>query len=369
MGLIVHIRKKLKNFNLEVDFETDGTTLGILGASGCGKSMTLKCIAGIMTPDEGYIELNGRVFYDSKRKINLKPQQRNVGYLFQNYALFPNMTVRDNIAIGIKGSRKDKDNQVELMVDNLHLRGLENRYPSQLSGGQQQRVALARILAYKPDVLLLDEPFSALDAYLKEELLIGLNDILKTYQGESILVTHSRDEVYKICNRLAVFHGGNVLEIGQTKQIFKEPKKVQVARLTGCKNLSRARKISENQVEALDFGWTLTVSSPIPERLAFIGVRAHDFIPSNNINTINTFECRVHEITEAPFEWNVLIEAGNTKPIGKKEKTHKLMEDTMPEDKSYIWWMVGKSQMTGDFIRTLPKYLSVEPKNILLLEE
>ena len=169
MSLKVHIHSKLKGFELKVDFETNGKPMGILGASGCGKSMTLKCIAGIMTPDEGYIELRGKVLFDSKNKINLKPQDRKVGYLFQNYALFPNMTVAQNIAVGIRGSKSEKTEVVTKMLHNFHLQGLEKRYPSQLSGGQQQRVALARILAYEPDALLLDEPFSALDAYLKEE--------------------------------------------------------------------------------------------------------------------------------------------------------------------------------------------------------
>lgn len=372
MNLIVHIKKKLKNFNLAVDFETDGTPMGILGASGCGKSMTLKCIAGIMTPDEGYIELNGRVLYDSNRKINMKPQQRNVGYLFQNFALFPNMTVWDNITIGIKGPKKDKSSQVQRMVDYLQLNGLEKRYPTQLSGGQQQRVALARILAYQPDVLLLDEPFSALDAYLKEELQIGLSNILKEYHGESLLVTHSRDEAYKLCQRLAVFHNGQVLEIGETKEVFAQPKKVQVARLTGCKNISRARKISENQVEALDWGLTFTVNTQVTDNLAFIGIRAHDFIPCNNSDRLNTFECKVHAITEEPFEWNVLVDTGNIQTKVNSEKSlyrHDKIVDITSKDQSCIWWKVGKSQVTNDFIRSIPRYLSVDTEKILFLEE
>ena len=166
MSLFVDIRKKLKGFSLNVSFETNGDYLGVLGSSGSGKSMTLKCIAGIETPDEGLIILNGKVLFDSKKKINLKPQERNIGYLFQNYALFPNMTVEKNIGIGLKGSKYEKNRKINEIIEAFHLQGLEKKYPRQLSGGQQQRVALARCIIYKPDVLMLDEPFSALDTYL-----------------------------------------------------------------------------------------------------------------------------------------------------------------------------------------------------------
>ena len=162
--LKVNIQKKLKEFDLDVDFELKKGCLGILGPSGCGKSMTLKSIAGIVDPDKGIVSLTmdeETVYFDSDSKINIKPQKRNVGYLFQNYALFPNMTVEENVAIGL--SKNDDRKIVSEMIKRFHLEGLEKRYPRQLSGGQQQRVALARILAYGPDVILFDEPFSALD--------------------------------------------------------------------------------------------------------------------------------------------------------------------------------------------------------------
>ena len=195
--LKVNIQKKLKEFDLDVDFKLKKGCLGILGPSGCGKSMTLKSIAGIVDPDNGIVSLTmdkETVYFDSDRKINLKPQKRNVGYLFQNYALFPNMTVEENVAIGL--SKNDDEKIVTEMIKRFHLEGLEKRYPRQLSGGQQQRVALARILAYGPDVILLDEPFSALDTYLKEQLRIELVNMLKDSYGFSILVTHDRDEAF-----------------------------------------------------------------------------------------------------------------------------------------------------------------------------
>jgi molybdate transport system ATP-binding protein len=156
MSLIVNITKKLNNFTLNVDFNVEDEIFAILGASGCGKSMTLKCIAGIETPDNGHIEFNKKVLFDSKKSINLLPQKRHIGYLFQNYALFPNMTVRENILFAADGNKAEKNKIVEKNIKRFHLQGLENNYPASLSGGQQQRTAFARILAARAELLMLD---------------------------------------------------------------------------------------------------------------------------------------------------------------------------------------------------------------------
>ena len=168
MAIEVKIQRKRNTFELNIDFKSDSKRIGILGASGCGKSMTLKSIAGIEPPESGLIKIEGKTVYDSENKVNLKPQKRNIGYLFQNYALFPTMTVEKNIAAGLKGKKQENAKRVREMIEKFQLTGLEKRFPAELSGGQQQRVALARIMAYKPDVILLDEPFSALDMYLKD---------------------------------------------------------------------------------------------------------------------------------------------------------------------------------------------------------
>ena len=183
---------------------SDKGPLGILGASGCGKSMTLKCIAGIWRPDAERSSSTAGPCSISEKKIDLKPQKRRVGYLFQDFALFPNMTVEENVGAGITLPKKEKEEQIHKMIEKFHLMGQEKKYPFQLSGGQKQRTALARIMAYRPDVILLDEPFSALDAYLKEQLLLELLELLKDYSGDVILVTHSRDEAYKICPELMI---------------------------------------------------------------------------------------------------------------------------------------------------------------------
>ena len=198
--LQVTIKKKLGNFLLDVDFCMDGGVFAILGASGCGKSMTLKCIAGIETPDQGRIVLNGRVLFDSEKKINVPIQKRNVGYMFQSYALFPNMDVYENISVGLRARKvKDVDIVVRKVMRQFQISELASRYPKQLSGGQRQRVALARLMAYEPDVLLLDEPFSALDEDLKKDLLQELKSELQISKPV-IFVSHDKEEVNYLCD-------------------------------------------------------------------------------------------------------------------------------------------------------------------------
>lgn len=310
MSLFVDIKKKLKGFTLNVSFETSGDYLGILGASGSGKSMTLKCIAGIETPDEGCIVLNEKVLFDSKKKINLKPQERNIGYLFQNYALFPNMTVEENIGIGLLDSKKEKEEKVKDMIKSFHLQGLENKYPSQLSGGQQQRVAMARCIIYKPDILMLDEPFSALDSHLKEELHTEVLELLKIYNGEVLMVTHSRDEVYKFCKNIVIVDKGNSILFGNTKEVFEEPKLLEAAMLTGCKNISKCEVLSSHSIYAVDWDIVLKTEKTVPENINYVGIRAHNFkiIDSMNAkNEKNIIECKIYKIVEGVFEYNIIF--------------------------------------------------------------
>lgn len=198
--LEVQIYKKLAEFDLDVSFQVDDNILGLMGASGSGKSMTLKCIAGIETPNQGRIVLNGRVLFDSEKKINVPIQKRNVGYMFQSYALFPNMNVYENISVGLRARKvKDVDIVVQKVMQQFRIFELASRYPKQLSGGQRQRVALARLMAYEPDVLLLDEPFSALDEDLKEDLLQELKSELQISKPV-IFVSHDKEEVNELCD-------------------------------------------------------------------------------------------------------------------------------------------------------------------------
>ena len=214
MYLEVDIYKKLNEFDLDVHFKINEICLGVMGPSGSGKSMTLKCIAGIETPDSGRIVLDGRVLYDSEKHINLSPQERNIGYMFQNYALFPNMTVYDNIASPLVARRLDKniihDSVIQLMKD-LHIEGSEKRYPRQLSGGQKQRVALARLLIYNAEVILLDEPFSALDEDLKGELLKEMKIRLDAYHHPVVFVSHNNDEIKALSHEMYIIKKGEMI--------------------------------------------------------------------------------------------------------------------------------------------------------------
>lgn len=346
MSLFVDIEKDLGSFQLKVKLETNGGITGLLGASGCGKSMTLRCIAGVETPDRGRILLDGRTLFDSQQRINLPPQQRGVGYLFQSYALFPTMTVRQNLLAGLH-REKDKAKKQALYrqaVELLGLAGLEQRRPAELSGGQQQRVALGRILVNRPQVLLLDEPFSALDSHLREQLQLDMLRVLKEFSGDVLLVTHSRDEAYHMCGCLAVLDEGQVLRCGATKEVFADPGSRAVARLTGCKNIAAARRTGPNSVLVEDWGGLeFTTARPVPEELCAIGIRAHYFHPKA---PANRFDVEYTGQIEEPFEWIIQMRAVNQTP-------------GTPD----IWWRMTKDKRPNP----LPGQLGIAPENILLL--
>ena len=231
--LKLKIKKQLDNINLDINFETDDNILGLIGASGSGKSMSLKCIAGIEMPDEGYIILNDRVLFDSEKHINLRPQDRNIGYLFQNFALFPQMTVYKNVFVSVnkKYNRLEKKNKTNEILNILNLQGLENRYPEEISGGQQQRVAFARIIVNEPDFLLLDEPFSSLDAFLKWNIAKELKNILNKINKKAIFVTHNINEVNFLCENAIVIMDGKQIEKNSIKELINNPKSDMVKRI------------------------------------------------------------------------------------------------------------------------------------------
>ena len=205
MSISVDIEKKLGSFHLRVAFEAENETMALLGASGCGKSMTLRCIAGILRPDRGKIVLNGRTLFDSEKHIDLPPQERRVGYLFQQYALFPHMTVEKNILAGTReGTRTERRDAVQKIMRTLGLEELAKRLPGQLSGGQQQRAALARILVGKPELLLLDEPFSALDYQTRLAVSGDIAQIIRREHKTALLVTHDISEAISLSDRIVV---------------------------------------------------------------------------------------------------------------------------------------------------------------------
>ena len=234
MSLYVDIEKRLGVFRLQSKFEVADETLALLGASGCGKSVTLKCIAGIMTPDRGRIVLNGRVLFDSEKKIALTPQQRRVGYLFQQYALFPNMTVEQNILCGIRaGSRSEKRSLAAEKLRMFRLEGLEKKYPAQLSGGQQQRIGILRALAASPPIVLMDEPFSALDPMTRRTLQQEVRSLQQKLNKTFVFVTHDMDEALDLADLIVFLDRGNIVQAAAPEEMLEHPATQQVRDFLG----------------------------------------------------------------------------------------------------------------------------------------
>ncbi len=288
--LQVNLEKQMTGFHLKVQFRTDHHPLGLLGASGSGKSLTLQCIAGLATPTQGRIVLNGRVLFDAQTGVNLPSRDRKVGLVFQNFALFPHLTVAQNIAFGLQAIPKSqRAGQVMRYLETMELVGLGDRYPHQLSGGQQQRVALARALAIQPDILLLDEPLSALDTYLRSQIEQLLMVQLAHYPGVTLFITHKLEEAYRLCQNLLVLGDGQVLAAGPKQAIFERPHSLPVAQVTECKNISPAHRVDAQQINALAWGCELAVTAPIPSDLAWVGIRAHHIQFVQLGNRSNTF--------------------------------------------------------------------------------
>ena len=343
----INIQKTLGRFHLDMHVKSNSKRIGILGASGCGKSMTLKCIAGIETPDQGQIVLEERILYDNTQKINIKPQKRKIGYLFQNYALFPTMSVRKNIMAGLRCSQEEQEKIADQMIEKFQLTGLGNRLPGELSGGQQQRVALARIMAYEPDAILLDEPFSALDEFLKDKLQQELMEMLEDYPGTVILVSHSRDEIYRFSEELVIIDKGKVVCAGKTEEIFAYPEWKEAARLTGCNNITKV--------------------------IQYIGIRAHDFVPvwdeisdegkrnqekaNENLNN-NRIPVKIESVAKLPFEHRFFLRIS--------EKCRE--ENVETEASENVCWFVQRDQWKMLEERGLPAWLYLPEEKILLLK-
>ncbi len=286
----------------------------------------------------------------------MAPQKRRTGYLFQNYALFPNMTVAQNMAAGLAGERTDKNKekeQIRRFLRLFQLESLEKLYPLQLSGGQQQRAALARMLISRPEILLFDEPFAALDSYLKEGLRMELLKILKDFNGISILVTHDRDEAFQLCDQILVLDRGNVIDYGDTKEVFCHPKTEMSARVTGCKNISRIKRINSHTFCALDWDEIiLHTDELIEDNITFAGVRAHSFRQCSAQDArrlqkrgeANLIAVSDAAVSEMPFEWYVTL-------------------------KNHLWWKIEKKVSGSMEKKEMPPWLYLPPQEILLLRD
>lgn len=349
MAIEVRIHREFDDFKLDVQFQSESRRIGILGASGCGKSLTLKSIAGIERPETGKIESAGKVFFDSAKKIWMPPQERNVGYLFQNYALFPTITVEKNIGIALRCGKKEKEKKVRDMIERFSLQGLEKKLPGQLSGGQQQRTALARIMIYEPDMILLDEPFSALDSYLKEQTQRECLELLQDYPGTVILVSHSRDEIYRFSEEVLVMDGGKAVIQKTVKELFEHPQKVAAAKLTGCKNIEEI--VWKDGKHLYVPGWDMVIPAGMGNvgDAQAIGIRAHEFTTERTESDGElVFPVYKPEVKEDLFEYHVQF-------------------FTSERAKTPVVWKVSKKLWdVGE--KGVPKWLHLKREHILFLE-
>jgi molybdate transport system permease protein len=355
IGLFVDIEKCLPGFNLSVTFNCQNQPLGLLGASGSGKSLILRSLAGVETPSRGRIVLNGRILFDSEKGINLPSRQRRIGFVVQNYALFPHLTVAENIAFGLSKnlSKKVIKQQIANQLELVQLPGMENRYPHQLSGGQQQRVAIARALASRPEALLLDEPFSALDTHLRAQLERQMIKTLSNYDGVTIFVTHNMDEAYRICENLLVMEKGRAIANNSKQKIFERPDSVSLAKITSCKNFSRAKIIDHQQLEAIDWDVKLHTVPRIPDYLAYTGIRAHQIIFGRDLGDINTFLCWLANAIEGPHRVTLYLKLNQ--PSNHDQDFH--IQAELYKDK----WLEIKEQ-------ALPWTVTLSPQRLLLLK-
>jgi len=355
-SLWVDIEKQLPGFQLKTAFTASREPLGILGASGSGKSMTLRCIAGLETPAWGRIVFNNRVLFDSRQGINLPSHQRRIGLVFQNYALFPHLSVVQNIGFGLQAlPQRERLRRVTQIMIQMQLQGLGNHYPHQLSGGQQQRVALARALARDPEILLLDEPLSALDTYLHSHVEKLIADLLSVYPGVTLFVTHRLEEAYRLCSDLLVLAKGRVIATGPKAEIFERPASFEVAQVTECKNFSRAHRLDDGWVEAVDWNCRLRVVEPMPQPLRYVGIRAHHLTFAahpDRPDPTNTFPCWLVQMSETQHRVTLYLRL-HAPP--RADDCHHLQVEVYREK-----WVTLKD-------RPFPWYVVLDPLRLILM--
>jgi len=351
-SLEVEIHKALPGFTLQVAFRAQGGVLGLLGASGSGKTLTLRAIAGLETPRQGRIVLNGRVLFDARQGIRLPPAERRIGMVFQDYALFPHLTVAENIGFGLAhGTPAERARRVAEWARLAGLEALLDRRPGELSGGQRQRVALARALAREPEALLLDEPFSALDAHLRRQLEEHLREILAAFGGVTVFVTHDRNEAYRLSEDLVALAAGRVAASGAKREVFERPGSVEVARLTGCKNLAPLRVTGPGRIQVDDWGCRLRVAGPLMG-MEYAGIRAHDLRFVDGPDGENTFPCWLAGSIDSPFETTMYLRLGQAPQAGD----HPHLEAELPRDA----WQALRA-------RPQPWHVQLDPARVLLL--
>jgi molybdate transport system permease protein len=352
--LEIDLEKRLERFTLKVRLRSGRGAVGILGASGAGKSMTLRLIAGVVEPDDGRIVLNGRVLFDSATGENVRCARRRIGIVFQDYALFPHMTVAENVGFGLSGLQaEERRRMVARHLERMHIAELAERTPGEISGGQRQRVAIARCMAIQPDALLLDEPFAALDPHLRRQTEEQLRETLAEYKGAVLFVTHDMEEAFRFCNELVVLDGGEVIANGPKQELFEQPRTVVAARLTGCKNIVAARRIGVERIAVDAWQCELRTAWAVPDGLTHVGVRSHQIAFAADAAGENTFPGWLMGTSEAPHEMTLYLRLHS--PAQGTEPAH--LQVDLPKD---AW----RALMD----RPQPWPVRLAPSRLLLLE-
>jgi molybdate transport system permease protein len=348
------IDKTLENFNLHVNFRAGKGAVGLLGASGAGKSMTLRILAGIVAPDRGRIVLNNRVLFDSASRQNVPAAKRRIGVVFQDYALFPHMTVAENVAFGLSAlPEQERRSRVDRQLRLLRIAELADRYPKEISGGQRQRVAIARSMAIEPDALLFDEPFAALDPHLRRQMEEQLRATLADYNGAVIFVTHDMEEAFRFCGDLMVLDRGHVIACGPKHDLFERPRTVVAARLTGCKNIASANRVAANRIAVDAWNCQLATAVPVFDVLTHVGLRSHQIVFEQEPGGENTFLCWLVSTSEAPHEMTLYLRLHAAPRAG--EPPH--LQADIPKD---LWRLLS--------VRPQPWRVRFDPARLLLLE-
>jgi molybdate transport system permease protein len=351
--LEISIEKALEYYDLLVKFHAGKGAVGLLGASGAGKTMTLRMIAGIVEPASGRIVLNGRVLFDSTAGRNVPAARRKMGFVFQDYALFPRMTVAENVGFGL-GSLAEGERQahVQRQLERMHIAELAERYPGEISGGQRQRVAIARCMATEPEALLFDEPFAALDPHLRRQMEEQLRETLADYNGAVIFVTHDMEEAFRFCSELLVLDSGKVIASGPKHQLFERPRTVAAARLTGCKNIVPARRTAADRIAVDAWDCELQTACEVPDSLTHVGLRSHQ-IAFHPAEGDNIFSCWLAGSSEAPHEMTLYLRLHAAPKAG--ELPH--LQADVPKD---VWRALSREPQ--------PWRIKLDPARLLLLE-
>jgi molybdate transport system permease protein len=353
-GLEFQAERQLENFTLKVAFKAGTGALGLLGPSGAGKSMTLRMIAGVTSPDGGRIMLNGRVLFDSASKQNVPAAKRRIGVVFQDYALFPHLTVAENVGFGLHHlSREERNAHVERELASMQIRELANRYPREISGGQRQRVALARCMAISPDALLFDEPFAALDPHLRRQTEEQLRRTLANFGGTVVFVTHDMEEAFRFCTDLLVLDQGRVIASGSKHQLFENPRTVAAARLTGCKNIVPATRVAANRLKVPAWACDLATANAANAGLTHVGYRSHQVRFVSDRGGENIFSCWQVSASEAPHEVTVYL------------RLHAAPE---PGDAAHLQADIPKDVWRSLSAQPQPWNILLDPAKLLLLE-